>query len=54
MMSFVIEHTADRAFRVVGREMAALLENAACAMGALEGGCTATTPPMTREVEVKG
>ncbi len=55
MMSFVeIEHTADRAFRVVGRDMAALLENAASAMRALEGGCTATTPPMTREIEVDG
>jgi Archease protein family (MTH1598/TM1083) len=32
-----IDHTADRAFRVTGRDMAALLENAAHAMQALDG-----------------
>ena len=32
-----IEHTADRAFRVRGRSLAKLLENAAYAMGALDG-----------------
>ena len=37
MMSFEeIDHTADRAFRVTGRDMVALLENAARAMQALD------------------
>jgi SHS2 domain-containing protein len=49
-----IDHTADRAFRVAGRDMAALLENAAHAMRALAGPRPAAAPPVTREVEVEG
>lgn len=32
-----IDHTADRAFRVTGRDMVALLKNATRAMQALDG-----------------
>ena len=57
MMSFQeIEHTADRAFRVTGRDLTALLENAARAMQALdkdEAGPTAERLE-TREIEVEG
>ncbi len=54
-MSFEeIDHTADRAFRVSGRDMAGLLENAARAMRALDGARTANAAPKMREVEVKG
>jgi len=57
MMSFQeIEHTADRAFRVTGRDLMALLENAARAMQALdkdEAGPTAERLE-TREIEVEG
>jgi len=51
-----IDHTADRAFRVTGRDMAALLENAARAMQVLsrdEGGVT-IEQSKTREIEVEG
>ena len=57
MMSFEeIEHTADRAFRVTGHDMVALLENAARAMQALEGdGAKMTAERLeTREIEVEG
>ena len=37
MGSVEVEHTADRAFRVRGRNLAELLENAAHAMVALDG-----------------
>lgn len=49
-----IEHTADRAFRVKGRNMVALLENAARAMQALDGQQAAGTSSATREIEVEG
>ena len=54
-MSFEeIDHTADRAFRVTGRDMAGLLENAARAMRALDGPRPTTASPATRTVEVEG
>ena len=54
-MSFEeIEHTADRAFRVMGRDLADLLENAACAMKALDGLRTTREPSAMREIEVEG
>jgi SHS2 domain-containing protein len=49
-----INHTADRAFRVTGRDMAALLENAARAMQALDGLQVPTKASPTREIEVEG
>jgi SHS2 domain-containing protein len=54
-----LEHTADRAFRVTGRDLADLLENAACAMQALDGvGASvvgpSAEPSATREIEVQG
>ena len=55
MMSFQeIEHTADRAFRVTGHDMASLLENAARAMRALNGPKAASEPSATRQIEVEG
>src|SRR5215510_8042312 len=55
MMSFEeVEHTADRAFRVTGRDMASLLENAARAMQALDGPRSAREPSATEEIEVEG
>jgi SHS2 domain-containing protein len=57
MMSFEeIDHTADRAFRVTGRDMAALLENAARAMQALDKdeGLTTAERSVTREIVVEG
>jgi SHS2 domain-containing protein len=55
MMGFEeIEHTADRAFRVNGRDMADLLVNAACAMRALDAPRPAGEPSTTREIEVEG
>jgi SHS2 domain-containing protein len=55
IMSFEeIEHTADRAFRVMGRDMASLLENAARAMHALDGPRSTGEPSATREIEVEG
>lgn len=49
-----IEHTADRAFRVRGRDMAGLLENAARAMQAVDGPRSARQPTATEEIEVGG
>lgn len=49
-----IDHTADRAFRVTGRDMASLLENAARAMRALDGPKAAGNPSAMREIEVEG
>jgi SHS2 domain-containing protein len=55
MMSFEeIEHTADRAFRVKGRDLEGLLENAARAMQALDGVGPAGEPSATRDIEVEG
>ena len=49
-----IDHTADRAFRVTGRDMASLLENAALAMRALDAPRSARKPSATRQIEVQG
>ena len=49
-----IEHTADRAFRVTGGDLAGLLENAARAMHSLDGPRPAGEPSATREIEVEG
>jgi SHS2 domain-containing protein len=49
-----IEHTADRAFRVRGSDLADLLENAARAMQSLDGPRPAGEPSATREIEVEG
>ncbi|MBZ5599640.1 MAG: archease [Acidobacteriia bacterium] len=49
-----IEHTADRAFRVRGRTLAELLENAALAMSAVDGLKPGAKPSITREVKVNG
>lgn len=49
-----IDHTADRAFRVTGRDMASLLENAALAMRALDAPRSARNPSATRQIEVQG
>jgi len=49
-----IEHTADRAFRVTGRDLAELLENAARAMQSLDGPVPAGGGATTRDVEVEG
>ena len=55
MMSFEeIEHTADRAFRVTGSDMAGLLQNAAYAMQALDGPRAAGEPSATQQIEVEG
>jgi len=57
MLSFEeIDHTADRAFRVAGCDMAALLENAARAMQALDrdGPRPTAEPSTTRAIEVEG
>jgi len=54
MMGFEeIEHTADLAFRVKGRDMAELLENAARAMHAWDEPRPAGEPSETREIEVE-
>jgi len=49
-----IDHTADRAFRVTGRDMASLLENAARAVRALDGPRAVGKPSATRQIEVEG
>ena len=49
-----IDHTADRAFRVTGRDMVTLLKNAARAMQALDGLPPPTEASATREIEVEG
>jgi SHS2 domain-containing protein len=48
-----IEHTADRAFRVRGRDLGDLLMNAAYAMNALER-IPSAGETSTRDLEVKG
>ncbi len=54
-MSFEeIEHTADRAFRVRGRDLSDLLVNAARAMHALEGIPSTGEKCAKRELEVEG
>ena len=53
MLSFEeIEHTADRAFRVKGRDLAALLKSAARALRALQGIDVPGRPSGTQEIEV--
>ena len=55
VMSFEeIEHTADRAFRVKGRDLGDLLVNAARAMHALEGVRFAEGKSGTLDLEVDG
>ncbi len=55
IMSFEeIEHTADRAFRVKGRDLSDLLENAARAMQWLDGPRPPGEPSATQEIEVEG
>jgi SHS2 domain-containing protein len=55
MMSFdEVEHTADRASHVTGRDMTASLENAPLAMRALDGRRPTTVASATREIEVEG
>jgi len=51
-----IDHTADRAFRVTGRDMAALLENAARAMQSMDrdGPQPIAEPTATQAVDVEG
>ena len=49
-----IEHAADRAFRVTGRDFAELLENAARAMQSITGPSPGNGMTATREVEVEG
>jgi SHS2 domain-containing protein len=51
-----IDHTADRAFHVTGRNLVSLLENAAHAMQALnrEGTPRIAERSATREIEVEG
>lgn len=49
-----IEHTADRAFRVQGRNLAELLVNAARAMGVLNRLEPGGEPPAMREIELEG
>jgi len=54
MGSEEVEHTADRAFRVRGRELTELLENAAQAMVALDGEPPASECFVRRVIEVEG
>jgi len=49
-----IEHTADRAFRVTGRDMASLLENAVRAMHSLNAPRPSDGPLAERQIEVEG
>lgn len=49
-----IDHVADRAFRVTGRDMASLLENAARAMRVLNGPRATGKPSATQQIEVEG
>lgn len=54
-MSFEeIEHTADRAFRVQGRNFAELLESAARAMSSLDRLGPGGTPSVVRTIEAEG
>jgi SHS2 domain-containing protein len=54
MGSEEVEHTADRAFRVRGRDLAELLENAAQAMVALDGEPPVSERFTRRVIEVTG
>lgn len=49
-----VEHTADRAFCVHGRDLAELLENAAHAMVALDGESPASECFIRRVIEIEG
>jgi SHS2 domain-containing protein len=49
-----IEHTADRAFRVRGRDLAELFTNAALALMAVQAATGEPASASTREVEVTG
>jgi len=49
-----VEHTADRAFRVRGRNLAELLENAARTMVTLDGEPSAGESVVRREIEIEG
>lgn len=49
-----VEHTADRAFQVMGRNMAELLENAAQALVALDGELPDSEQFVRHELEVDG
>jgi SHS2 domain-containing protein len=49
-----IEHTADRAFRVTGGDLANLLENAARAMHSMDEPRPTGEPSATRQIEVEG
>ena len=49
-----IEHTADRAFRVCGRDLAELFGNAALALMAVQAATGYETSTTAREVEVTG
>jgi len=49
-----VEHTADRAFTVRGRDLAELFELAARALGVVQGQSAATRENVSRPVEVSG
>lgn len=49
-----VEHTADRAFTVRGRDLAELFAHAAHALCAIQGQPTDTQETVSREVEVSG
>jgi len=49
-----IDHTADRAFRITGRDMASLQENSARSMRALDGPRPAGKPSAKRQIELQG
>lgn len=49
-----VDHTADRAFQVCGRNLAELLENAATALIALDGPRPSTGRFIRRVIEVEG
>jgi SHS2 domain-containing protein len=54
MSSEEVDHTADRAFRVRGGNLAELLENAAQAMVALDGAPPASECFIRRVIDVEG
>ena len=49
-----VEHTADRAFTVRGRDLAELFERAAYALCAIQGQAPATGETVRREIELSG
>jgi len=49
-----VEHTADRAFAVRGRDLAELFAHAAQALGVIQGQAAETQETVDREVEVSG